>query len=213
MTEDDVVNLQQDVATYAVIIKKLKRLHPSEFQVRYPLTPLTAAQTGRVTASSGNTSFQPWWAFDNMYGAAALVKYPESAHLAGWLSTNVDTTSFLKVGGVDTYGAFIYLDLSPDTTTAVITSFQFYGDSRQFPIKYQIVGSHDKANWESLFSTTQAVVAGSHTHSPLSTCQYIAETLTTKKDRYYRYVGILVETHVVTSYNGVAIQELLLYGI
>jgi hypothetical protein len=110
-------------------------------------------------------------------------------------------------------GEYVYMDVSPDSTRAIMSSFQFYAPDDAFPIEYWIIGSNDASSWTGLYHSTEAVVAGTYDHAGTGRLgAYTAETRLTKRDTYYQYVGIFVKSHRDPS-NRTVIQELLLWGI
>jgi hypothetical protein len=181
-------------------------------KTKYPLAVL--AEGSRVVSSSntGNDQFLPFRAFDGIYGANAVSVY-SNPQGGGWFSESSDTSSNLMVNGVQTTGRYIYIDLRPDSTMAIITSFQIYSMTERFPVEYHLIVSNDTTNWTSLYHTEAAVIAGSVPHGAYST-GYTPEINLTSNYVHYRYVGVLVISQpVFLGGNQTAIQELLLYSI
>jgi cytoskeletal protein CcmA (bactofilin family) len=176
-------------------------------EVIYPLNALT--NSDRVISSTTtiniNQNQDNFNMFDQRYGPLI-----SSAISAGWVSGDNDTTSFLNIDTIDTYGDYNFIDLQPDTDTAIISSFQIYAADNAFPTLYQIVGSNDKLEWTSLFSGLGVV---EETFTPVNEAglgAFTAKTNTTSQEKYFRYIGIIIQSHQnpVRAY----VQELLLYG-
>ena len=181
-------------------------------KTKYPLVVLTEGSRIGSSIGIGGDQFKPYRAFDGIYGANAVGVYP-TPQQGGWFSNHFDTESSLMINGVQTTGRYIYLDLRPDSTMAIITSFQIYSMAERFPIEYHFIGSNDNTNWASLYHTESAVMAGSVPHGDYST-GYTHEINLTSNYVHYRYVGILVVSQFFFSTAAhTAIQELLLYSI
>jgi hypothetical protein len=193
----------------------LQYLTGDEVEVKYPLEPLTDNTrmkfSSSITDESKGKETDSFRMFDNIYfvNAHSVVDFP---NYGGWISSDINTT-FLSIDGEDVYGDYNILDLFKDTSTAIITSFQFYCAFNTFPIKYQIVGSNDNSKWTSIYATDEAVVDGRYNHAGTSNGAFTAKTYITKRNIHFRYVGILVETHKTGgTQDGSHVQELLLYG-
>ena len=181
-------------------------------KTKYPLAVLTEGSRVTSSISIAGDQFLPYRAFDGIYGANAIGVYPNPQG-GGWISNHNDTTSSLIVNGVRTTGRYIYLDLRPDSTMAIITGFQIYSMAERFPIEYHFIGSNDNTNWASLYHTESAVMAGSMPHGDYST-GYTPEINLTSNYAHYRYVGLLVISQKFFSTAAhTAIQELMLYSI
>ena len=182
-------------------------------KLRYPKTPLTDGSRVTSSPSMGNDSFQPFRAFDGIYGENAIEVYSNPQN-GGWFSSSDDTTSSLMVNGINTIGRYVYLDIATDSTTAIIKSFQIYSMRERFPIEYHLIGSNDQSNWTSLYHTTSAVSAGSIPHGDYNT-GYTHEINLTNNYTFYRYVGLIVQsqsTLIAFPANHTSIQELLLFS-
>jgi hypothetical protein len=185
---------------------------PVSVKTKFPSVPLTEGSRVKSSPTIAGDGYFPFRAFDNIYGENAISVY-SNPHAGGWLSNHNDTTSSLIVNGVNTIGRFIYLDIKPDSTMAIITSFQIYGMLERFPIEYHVIGSNDMTSWSSLYHTTSVETDGSLPHGQYN-MGYTSEIKLTSNYQYYRYVGLLVISQ--SFFNGAAhtaIQELLLYSI
>jgi hypothetical protein len=183
------------------------------YPIRYPLQHLNQLTGSRVSFSTEvrnvNGGISAFMAFDGIYGEDAVSVYNIPAR-GGWESETetVDDQSSLTIDGVLTFGDFVYLDLLPDTSSAIITSFQIYAASTVFPTSYQIVGSNDSIEWTSLFKETALNYEATYPHGDQYGA-YSSVTPVTRRDKHHRFVGIIVESHP----GGRAyIQELLLWG-
>jgi hypothetical protein len=185
---------------------------PAPVKTKFPLSPLT--EDSRVTSSitsNDDDEISPYRAFDNIYGENAVGVYADPSR-GGWYSSHNDSTSSLLVNGTQIVGHYVYLDLGPDSSNVVISSFQLYSMLERFPIEYRIVGSNDKNTWKSLYHTTSAVVDGSIPHGT-DNAAYTSE-ISMGHAAYYRYVGVLVVTReFYNSASHTSVQELLLYGM
>jgi hypothetical protein len=194
-----------------VIVERIYIYIP--IKLRYPRTPLTDGSRVTSSPSMSGDGFQPYRAFDDIYGENAIGVYANSQQ-GGFFSISSDTTSSLIVNGINTIGRYFYLDLQPDSTMAVITSFQIYSMRERFPIEYHLIGSNDQSDWMSLYHTTSAVIAGNIPHGEYNT-GYTHEINLTSNYTYFRYVGLIVqsqETLIAFPAAHTSIQELLLYS-
>jgi hypothetical protein len=185
------------------------------YPIRYPLRPLTEQDRPRVYFSTEIPFYTPrglsaFAMFDGVYGENAIPIYDGPTE-GGWI-TEVDPgndQTSLTIDGVITFGDFCYLDLSQDTSSAIITKFQLYAGKDVFPTIYQIIGSNDAQEWTSLFRETERRYEATYTHGTADGA-YTDVTPLTRRDKHYRYVGILVEQHAHP--DRAFVQELLLYG-
>jgi hypothetical protein len=185
------------------------------YPIRYPLRALTEQDRPRVTFSTEIPFYTPrglsaFAMFDGVYGENAIPIYDGPTE-GGWI-TEVDSRNdrtSLTIDGVVTFGDFCYLDLSQDTSSAIITKFQLYAGKDVFPTVYRIIGSNDEQEWTSLFRETERRYEATYRHGTADGA-YTSLTALTKRDKHYRYVGVLIEQH--THPDRAFVQELLLYG-
>jgi hypothetical protein len=148
--------------------------------------------------------------FDGIYGQNAIDVY-ERPTLGGWVSREDpdNNQTSLVIDGVRTFGDFNYIDLQPDTSNAIITAFQIYANSGSFPTKYHIIGSNETDEWTSLYRETELIYEDTYPHGS-NTGAYTSVTNLTKRDKHYRFVGILIDGHL--NPKNAFVQELLLWG-
>jgi hypothetical protein len=148
--------------------------------------------------------------FDNIYGPEA-VGTTNDARGRGWVANTGEFKSMI-IDGITKQAHYVYLDLSVDTQTAIITSFQFYCIEDSFPIEYHIVGSNDELSWTSLYHTENAFIKGTYPERDGKTGAFSYKHETTKQDTHFKYIGISIISHNDPT-NRATIQELLLYGV
>jgi hypothetical protein len=132
----------------------------------------------------------------------------------GWLIRHDNTYLDIIIDNNVIQSDFLHIDLLPDSSTTIITNFQFYTGLEFYPVEFYIIGSNDKTNWTSLYHTTNAQVGGTYDHGGTGIIgAFSAITQTTNQTKHFRYVGIAIVSNSTTNttFRNI-IQELLLYG-
>jgi hypothetical protein len=218
-------DLSQEITTLQSQLQQIRLKTPVMYHTQFPRVPLTNRNRISSSSSTDDLSFSSHQLFDGIFGET-VTNQTNSGYLSNaWisefpLSVDAEDGSFRANGwlNINGYGLvngeWAYIDLQPDSNSVIMTSFQLYAPELIWPTQFRIVGSNDVSGpWTELYSASEAMIAGTYNHAGTGIFgAFTLETELTKKDTYFRYVGIFVSQHRDPS-NRVVLQELILRGV